>query len=111
MITPSILEQRNAPRMPYIPYWFESFANWFPWIVPFLAIAALWIARLMDDAHWRNIAERCFFMVLVIAACGTLRTVLENDPCWLMHTGSFGLMVLGAIFPQFQLDGEVLANE
>jgi hypothetical protein len=91
---------RNARSMPYIPYWFESFANWFPWIVPILAVGSLWVARLSEDPTLRTIAERCFYTAMILAACVTLRTILADDGCWLLHTGSLCVMVIGAIFPQ-----------
>ncbi len=97
--------------MPYVPYWFESFANWFPWIVPALSILSLWIARLCDDALVRSIAERLFFIIMIVVATGTLRTMLANEPCWLLHTGSLGLMVLGAVFPHCQLENDLTPFE
>ena len=76
-----------------------------------LSVVALWIARLMDDAHWRTAAERTFFTVMLIVACGTLRTILANDGCWLLHTGSLCVMVLGAIFPQLNIEGDTYVSE
>ncbi|MCU0706731.1 MAG: hypothetical protein MUF23_00405 [Pirellula sp.] len=91
--------------MPYVPYWFESFAAWFPWIVPALSILSLWIARLCDDARVRSNAERIYFIMMLVVATATLRTILADEPCWLLHTGSLCLMVVGAIFPQSHADG------
>jgi hypothetical protein len=34
----------------------------------------------------------------------TLRTILADDNCWLLHTSSLGLMILGAIFPHHMLE-------
>ena len=85
--------------MPYIPYWFEPFLFWTPWMVPTLAILGLWIARLCEDSRVKSAAECCYFGAMVVAAMITLRTILADDGCWLLHTTSFGLMVVGAIFP------------
>jgi hypothetical protein len=85
--------------MPYIPFWFESFAHGFPWIVPGLALAGLWFARSTRDQALKTLAERVFFAAMLIVAAATLRTVLANEGCWLLHMGSIGVMVLGATIP------------
>jgi hypothetical protein len=90
--------------MPYVPYWFEAFAAWTPWVVPILAILGLWIARLCEEARIRSVAEACYFGAMIIAAMITLRTILADDNCWLLHTSSLGLMILGAIFPHHMLE-------
>lgn len=92
--------------MPYVPYWFESFAAWLPWIVPVLSLLSLWIARLCDDSRVKANAERIFFVMMVVVAMATLRTMLANEPCWLLHTGSLGIMVLGAVYPNSHHDAE-----
>ncbi|MFN6400674.1 MAG: hypothetical protein ACK449_12330 [Planctomycetota bacterium] len=90
--------------VPYVPYWFEVFSVWTPWIVPILALLGLWIARLCEDARVRSAAEACYFGAMVVAAMITLRTILADDSCWLLHTSSLGLMILGAIFPHHMLE-------
>jgi hypothetical protein len=97
--------------MPYVPYWFESFANWFPWIVPVLSLMGLWMARLCDDERARSIAEHAYYCAMILAAVVTLRTILADDHCWLLHTTSFRVMVLGAIFPHHHLDTDLSAIE
>ena len=87
--------------MPYIPYWFESFAPCFPWIVPAIALSGLWIAKATDDRCVQRIAERTYFAAMLVVAAATLHTVVENEGCWLLHMASLGIMVLGATFPQF----------
>ena len=89
---------------PYVPYWFEAFSQCIPWIVPILALAGLWIARLCEDARIRSAAEACYFGAMVVASMITLRTILADDNCWLLHTSSLGLMILGAIFPHHMLE-------
>ena len=89
---------------PYVPYWFEAFSQCIPWIVPILALAGLWIARLCEDARIRSAAEACYFGAMVVASMITLHTILADDNCWLLHTSSLGLMILGAIFPHHMLE-------
>jgi hypothetical protein len=100
------IDVRNASVMPYVPYWFESFASWFPWIVPVLSLIGLWIARLCDDDRVRSVAEHAYYCAMILAAVVTLRTILADDHCWLLHTGSFGMMVLGAVFPNNPVEAD-----
>ena len=92
--------------MPYIPYWFESFEPCFSWIVPAIALASLWGAKFTDDSRIQKIAERCFFAAMLVVAAATLRTVMVDDGCWLLHMTSLGIMVLGATFPQPEITSE-----
>ena len=85
--------------MPYMPYWFESFGLFLPWVVPCIALAGLWIAKCSENLHLRQTAERFYFAAMLLVAWVALRTVLENDGCWLIHMASIGLMVLGATYP------------
>lgn len=85
--------------MPYTPYWFESFALAFPWVIPSIALLALWFARCSDDRYFRTIAERSFFAAMIVVAWGTLRTVLANEGCWIVHMVSLAAMIVGSVFP------------
>jgi hypothetical protein len=85
--------------MPYSPFWFESLGDALPWVIPLLAVASLWLARVSEDPRFQRIAERAYFAALMIVAWGTMRTVLSNDSCWFVHTASMGAMVVGGIFP------------
>jgi hypothetical protein len=70
-----------------------------PWIVPFLAVAGLWCARATDNHSFTRWAESAFLVLLTLAATVTLRTIVINDACWLLHCVSLSLMIVGAIFP------------
>ena len=94
--------------MPYVPYWFEPFSAWTPWAVPVLALAGLWMARLCEDARVRSAAEACYFGAMIVASLITLRTILADDHCWLLHTASLGIMILGAIFPHHSMAANTL---
>jgi hypothetical protein len=109
--------------MPHAPYWFETLGPCFSWIVPLLATAGLWVARSSLDRRLQNVAERIYIAAMLLVAAGTLRTVLTNEGCWLLHMGSMGIMALGATIPksnpvhsdwghpelaQSELDGDVV---
>ena len=86
--------------MPYDPYWFEFLDGFFPWLVPFIAFASLWVARLGRDERIQRNVERVYFASMLIVAAITLRTILADDGCWILHTGSLGFMVLAAAMPK-----------
>jgi hypothetical protein len=79
--------------------WIEFLADNFVWLVPILAVGGLWLARSAMSDLERVWAERTYFAFLLIVACGTLRTILVDDPGWLLHTASLGLMIVGGILP------------
>jgi hypothetical protein len=83
----------------YTPCLFDSISSFFPMAVPLVAIVTLWLARSSENSHWQKFAETTYIAALLVVAWGTLRTILCNDSCWLMHTGSMGVMVVGGIFP------------
>jgi hypothetical protein len=79
--------------------WFEHIADSFVWFIPIAALVGLWLARSQPSSPWRGHMEKGFFAILLLVAGGTLRTVMVNDPGWLLHTLSLGVMVIGAICP------------
>lgn len=108
-------EQGSTQAM-HMPYWFETFAPWFPWVVPAIALSGLWIAKSSDDRRVQRIGERTFYAALLVVAGGTLRTVLANEGCWFLHMASMGVMILGATFPQAEstsneYDGDVVLTD
>jgi hypothetical protein len=112
----AVWEQGSTYDMPYMPYWFESFAPWFPWIVPLIAFAGLWIAKSSVDQRLRRMGERTFYAALLVVAGATLRTVLANEGCWFLHMASMSVMILGAIFPHgdvhnTEYDGDMVLTD
>ncbi len=81
----------------------EQWLNWLdvstPWAIPAIALIALWIARGFEDQGYRKAAERLFLGALLVVAWGTLRTILSNEGCWIVHTSSMAVMIVGAVFP------------
>ena len=101
--------------MPYMPYWFESFGPFLPWAVPCVALAGLWMAKCSESMHIQQTAERIYFAAMLLVAWVSLRTVLENDGCWIIHMSSIGAMVMGATYPTSELtnletDSEIMFN-
>ncbi|MDZ4852993.1 MAG: hypothetical protein SGI77_27210 [Pirellulaceae bacterium] len=79
--------------------WIEQIADCFVWFIPISAAIGLWLARLSSNQLWRLWTQRAFFALLLLVAGGTLRTVMVDDPSWLLHTLSLGVMVIGAACP------------
>lgn len=90
--------------MPYVPYWFESFGPFLPWVVPVLALAGLWIARCSDSLQIQKVGEQFYYSLMLLVAWVALRTVIANEGCWLIHMASIGAMVLGGAYPSNELE-------
>ena len=104
-------EQGSTQDMPYMPYWFESFAPHLPWVVPGIAIVGLWVAKSSVNNQVQKTSERIYFAAMLIVAWAALRTVMANEGCWLMHMSSIGVMVLGATFPNAEIANTELDTE
>jgi hypothetical protein len=79
--------------------WIEQVADSFVWFIPMAAAIGLWLARISGDHEVRLWAQRAFFAALLLVAGGALRTVMVDDPGWLLHMLSLAIMVVGAICP------------
>lgn len=79
--------------------WAEQIADCFVWFIPIAAAVGLWLARLSSIEWLKTWAQRAFFAMLLVVAGGTMRTVMVDDPSWLLHMLSLGVMVVGAICP------------
>ncbi len=65
-------------------------------LLPFLGLATLFGSKLVSGP-WARTAERGFFGVLIAVAIITCRTVVTLDDCWLLHTSTLGVMIVGAL--------------
>ncbi len=67
--------------------------------LPLLGLIVLGMSKLTTGETAR-IAEQWFIGVLLAITVITCRTVIVHDECWLAHTATLGLMVVGALlFP------------
>jgi hypothetical protein len=92
--------------MPYIPYWFETLAPCFSWVVPTIAFSGMWLSRSTHDRSFQLIAERAYYAAMLIVAAASLRTIMTNEGCWLLHMFSIGIMALGATIPHPTVESE-----
>jgi hypothetical protein len=65
-------------------------------ILPLLASAALILAKF-SQGEAKRWAERHFFGVLVVFTIVTLRTVINCDEVWLVHTTTLGTLIVAAL--------------
>lgn len=65
-------------------------------VLPLLGIWSLVWSKICvgDDARR---AERQFLLVLVVITIVTLRTVINCDEVWLVHTMTLAAMIIGAL--------------
>ena len=64
------------------------------WLVPVIAmwgVACLYWGRF---GGYGAIPQVVYFTCLLGIAGLTLRTMLDNDGCWLIHTASLGMMIV-----------------
>lgn len=73
----------------------ECCAEMVPWLIPLAAVLGLLQARGSQQPILRRWGERVYFAVFLVVAQATLRTMWANDPCWLLHTASLSVMVVG----------------
>ena len=75
----------------------ESVASYSALAVPMLAmwaIACLYTARTGCQCTLTQIA---YFVALLAISGLTVRTVLVDDGCWLIHTASLGVMIVSGV--------------
>ncbi|MGB7344842.1 MAG: hypothetical protein WBD20_11545 [Pirellulaceae bacterium] len=65
-------------------------------VLPLLGIWSLVWSKISQGENARR-AERQFLLVLVVITIVTLRTVINCDDVWLVHTMTLAMMIVGAL--------------
>lgn len=65
-------------------------------VLPCLGLWSLVWSKIGQGEDARR-AERQFLLVLVVITIVTLRTVINCDDCWLVHTITLATMIVGAL--------------
>ncbi|MFG0261952.1 MAG: hypothetical protein ACF788_06145 [Novipirellula sp. JB048] len=70
-------------------------------ILPLIALGILFISKISsgERARW---AERQFYVALLVMTFVTVRTVALSGDAWLVHTGTLGVMIVGALVVRTQ---------
>ncbi len=74
----------------------DILADFFPFLVPAIAILGLVAARTAGFESAKAWSESFFYGALVIVALGALRSMIGNESDWLIHTASLGSLIIGA---------------
>ncbi len=88
----------------------ELLADYFPILVPLMAFCGLIAAQSAHISSVRNIAVSVFYGSLVVVALGTVRSMMNSDGAWLIHTGSLGLLVIGSSVIMISTASQKLAD-
>ena len=66
-------------------------------LVPMLAVWAMGCLFMHRGGHGGYATHTCYFTVMLLVAGLTVRTMLANDACWLIHTSSLGVMIVAGV--------------
>lgn len=66
-------------------------------LVPLLAVWAILGLYTLGADRRCHCTECAFFLAMLIVAGCTIRTVVANDACWLVHTASLGCLVVAGV--------------
>lgn len=66
-------------------------------LVPLLAVWAILGLYTLRSGCQCHVTQFLYFFVLLFVAGLTIRTVLANDNCWLIHTSSLGVMIVAGV--------------
>ncbi len=79
-----------------MPSWVLLFSAVEVFSLPLIGSAALALSKLTSGSTAR-VAERWFLGILLAVTLITCRTVIVFDACWLVHTATLGMMIVGAL--------------
>jgi hypothetical protein len=65
--------------------------------VPVLALWAVTALYTMRSGVQCTASQVLYFLALLIMAAMTIRTVIANDGCWLVHTSSLGVTIVAGV--------------
>jgi len=79
-----------------MPLWIVLFNAIEAFSLPLIGVIVLCLSKLTSGPSAR-IAERWFLGVLFAVTVITCRTVIFQDDCWFVHTGTLAFMTVGAL--------------
>lgn len=78
----------------------QVFIDWMTLIVPALAVWATLGIHSYRCEGYCLVVDTLFFLVMIVIAGLTWRTMSQNDACWLVHTASLGFMIVAGVIPK-----------
>ncbi len=74
--------------------------GWTTLLVPALALWAVIGLNTARSEAMRPWMDSIYFLVMILIAVLTWRTMSANDPCWLIHTTSLGTLIVFGVLPK-----------
>jgi hypothetical protein len=75
----------------------HAFINW---MVPALALWAVIGVQVFKEEAQRAAVDGLYFLAILLVGAMTWRTMSLNDPYWLIHTASLGMMIVAGVLPR-----------
>ncbi len=66
-------------------------------LVPLLAVWAITCLYVLRSGYSCHVTQVVYFAALLLIAGITIRTVIADDGCWLIHTTSLGIMIVAGV--------------
>jgi hypothetical protein len=66
-------------------------------LVPMLAVWAVFCLFTVRSGYACHATEVLFFLVLLLVVGLTVRTMMTDGACWLVHTASLGTMIVAGV--------------
>lgn len=74
----------------------EPLSSWGIWILQFVGLASVVLARLPQGGLTQSICRSCFFGCLAFVAVATMLAIGWRSECWIYCGVTFSLMAVGA---------------
>ena len=74
----------------------EPLSSWGIWVLQFLGLASVVLARLPKAGLTQSICRTCFFSCLAFVAVATMLAIGCRSECWIYCGTTFSLMAVGA---------------
>ena len=78
------------------------------WMVPALVVWAVIAINVYKGDAQRPAIDAIYFLAMLLIGALTWRTMSMNDPCWLIHTASLGIMIVAGVMPRRSVTDEAV---
>jgi len=65
-------------------------------VVPVIGLTSMLVSRCSRADRWQR-CDQWYFAALVLVTLTTVRTMLAQDPAWLIHGLTLGAMIVGGV--------------
>ncbi len=74
----------------------EPLSSWGIWVLQFVGLASVVLARLPQGGWSQSVCRSCFFGCLACVAVATMLAIGCRSECWIYCGVTFSLMAVGA---------------